>query len=63
MFVQGGLLPDVELPDRQDRQAYLNEFTLVEEEISCDHPIIGMFRGSYDSAQMFELYLPASPGR
>lgn len=36
---------------------HLSEFTLVEEEISCDHLTIGMSRNQYDPRVMFEVLL------
>jgi asparaginyl-tRNA synthetase len=42
--------------DRIDER-HLHEFTLVEEEICCDHPAIGMPAPQYDSVQMFEALL------
>lgn len=38
-------------------QRHLSEFTLIEEEICCDHPMIGMAASSYDSIRMFEKLL------
>jgi asparaginyl-tRNA synthetase len=42
--------------DRIDDR-HLHEFTLIEEEISCDHPNVGMPVATYDPAQMFEVLL------
>jgi asparaginyl-tRNA synthetase len=36
---------------------HLNEFTLIEEEICCDNPLIGMSVTNYDPARMFEALL------
>jgi asparaginyl-tRNA synthetase len=38
-------------------ERHLHEFTLIEEEISCDHPRVGMSRDAYDAAKMFETLL------
>lgn len=43
-------------------ERHLHEFTLVEEEISCDHPSIAMARETYDSVQMFEALLARITG-
>jgi asparaginyl-tRNA synthetase len=43
-------------------ERHLHEFTLIEEEISCEHPAIGMSRDAYDSAQMFEALLARITG-
>lgn len=47
--------------DRVDDR-HLNEFTLVEEEIRCDHPLVGMTVDGYDPARMFEVLLERITG-
>ena len=47
--------------DRVDER-HLNEFTLVEEEIRCDHPVVGMPVDRYDPARMFEVLLERITG-
>lgn len=42
--------------DRIDER-HLHEFLLIEEELCCDHPIVGMPVAGYDSAEMFEALL------
>lgn len=38
-------------------ERHLHEFTLIEEEISCDHPIVGIPVTAYDSEKMFDALL------
>jgi asparaginyl-tRNA synthetase len=47
--------------DRIDER-HLHEFTLVEEEICCDHPVVGMPVSGYDPARMFEALLERITG-
>jgi asparaginyl-tRNA synthetase len=42
--------------DRIDDR-HLNEFTLIEEEICCDHPLVGMPTDSYNAQDMFDVLL------
>lgn len=43
-------------------ERHLNEFTLIEEELGCNHPVAGMTADNYNSEQMFEVLLSRLTG-